>query len=180
MLFAIICQDAGFTALEERSIDKESILRWSESKDAERSIRLSPYWSNIVGRDLDEKGLERIVNGNDPDENIAIQIATSFFQLLMERPPNVPALRNLACKKPWKDRCSFERPANIVCAIENPGVSTHVMHKGGKNQAQVKILPHVLDPWITETPQLFRNNGCLVYLTQRHLEGERYFVMSTG
>lgn len=169
LLFAFrdLCLDAGFTALEERRTRKESILRWSESSNAERSIKKSPYWSNIVGRDLDEEGLEEIISGNDPDENTAIVIATAFFQLLLEHPLDVPALRNLTCKKLWKNRSSFEQLANIACAIENPGVSSHVMHKGGKNRAQVKILPHVLDPWTTETPQLFRNNGCLIYLIKR-------------
>lgn len=167
LAFRDLCLDANLAPLEEDSIEKESILRWCKSTESERRIKNSPYWSNLIGHDLNKNELGEIANSNTLDDNIAILIATSFFQLLLERPLNVSALRKLVWEEFWEDWGNFERAANFVRTIDNPGGSSCVMHEGGNHYAQVKILPHVLDPWVTETPQLFRNAGCLICLTKR-------------
>lgn len=168
LLFAFcdLCLGANIEPLKDDSVNKESVLRWCESSETERGIKHSPYWSNIVGRDLDGGEIERIANGNTLDDNIAILIATSFFHLLLKHSLDIPALRELVWEEFWEDWGDFEEAASFVCSIKNPGVSTHVMHEGGENYAQVKVLPHILDPWVTETPQLFRNTGCLICLTK--------------
>lgn len=167
LAFRDLCLDVGLISLKETHIEKEAILRWCESSETERNIKRSPYWSNIVGRDFDEAELEGIADDNPLDDNIAILVATFFFNQLQKHPLDVQLLRELVWQDYWEDWGDFEQAANIVRTIENPGGSTRVMHEGGANYAQVKILPHVLDPWITETPQLFRSSGCLVCLTKR-------------
>lgn len=166
--FRDLCLNAGFSALEENLGDKAAILRRPELSEAERSIERSPYWSNIVGRDIDETELEEFANANTLDDNLAILIAASFVRLLQKHPLDEASLRELTWEEFWIDKDDFEQSYAIMQAIENPGISSKVMHKGGEGYAQVKVLPNVLEPWMTDTPQLFINKGgCLVHLTKR-------------
>lgn len=165
--FRDLCLGVELEPLNENLTENEPILRWCETSKSERAIKKSPYWSNVAGRDLDEGEFEIITSNNTLDDNTAIAIASLFFELLLDHSLNISKLQKMVREESLGDWGDFEQAAGIARAIESPGVSTHVMHMGGEDSVQVKFLPHVNSAWITETPQLLRNTGCLICLTKQ-------------
>ena len=162
-----LCIEAGVKPLGYNVDERAAVLRRERSSDSGPRIKKSPFWSNVIGRDADEKDLEIIAKSNSLDDNIAFLVASEFFILLRDNPLNRQSLRKLIWKRNWLAWGNFETAARIVRAIEKPGASTRVMHEGGDRFAQVKILPNIIEPWMTDVPQLLSNTGCVICLTKR-------------
>ena len=165
--FRDLCIDAGDKPLVHIVAERAAVLRQDKSTDSSSRVKKSPFWSNVIGREADEKDLEIIAKNNSLDDNIAFLIASEFFILLREDTLNKRALRKLVWKRNWMAWGSFETAARIAREIDNPGASSRVMHEGGERFAQVKILPNVIEPWTTDVPQLLSYVGCIICLTKR-------------
>lgn len=158
---------AGIEPLRTTSKMRAAVLRGSHGASSSLGITGSPFWSSVIGRDADEADLREILARNTPDDNNVLRIASQFLVLLQSDPLDKGALRKLVWMRNWVSWGDFIEGASLIRQIPNFGISSHVMHEGGERYAQVKVLPHVEAPWLTETPQLLSDFGCLICLTKR-------------
>lgn len=158
---------AGVEPLQAESKLRASVLRESHGSSSDLGITGSPFWSNVIGRDADESDLRDILASSSLDDKRVLYIASEFLGLLKSDSLDKKALRKLVWKRNWLSWGDFTEGSYLIRQIPNCGISTSVMHKGGESYAQVKVLPHVEAPWLTETPQLLSDNGCLICLTKR-------------
>ena len=169
LLFAFrnLCIEAGIKPLSSSSNERAAVLRREPGSSSNMKVSKSPFWSSVIGRDANESDLEAIARSNSLDDNIVFLIASEFFILLREDPLDKRALRKLVWKRNWRAWGNFESAAKAARAIEKPGASSTVIHDGGERYAQVKVFPNVIEPWMTDVPQLLSNAGCVICLTKR-------------
>ncbi|MDO4210737.1 MAG: hypothetical protein Q4D23_03335 [Bacteroidales bacterium] len=158
---------AGVEPLQAESKLRAAVLRGGHGTTANMGITGSPFWSSVIGRDADEADLRSVLAGNSPDDNNVLNIVCQFLDLLQSEPPDKRALRRFVWMRNWPSWGDFTEGSYLIRQIPSFGISTRVMHEGGQNYAQVKVLPHVEAPWLTETPQLLSDTGCLICLTKR-------------
>ena len=165
--FRDLCFEAGVKPIGSNAMGKAAVLRQEKGSKSNLGVKKSPYWSSIIGRDADESDLEAVANYNTLDDNIVFLIASEFFILLREEPLNRQALRKLVWKRNWPAWGNFESAAKAMRSIQHPGASSKISHEGGSQFAQVRILPNVIEPWMTDVPQLVSNTACTICLAKR-------------
>lgn len=157
-----LCLSAGISPLGSVATEKAPVLRQTVGDASNMHISGSPYWSSFIGRDADESDLQAIVERSSMEDNLAVLTAMVFFSLLREDPLDVSALRQHTTRMSWLRFGDYKRAADVVKGIDYPGVSSRVLHEGGTNYAQVRVLPQVMSPWITDTPQLTQGCACMI------------------
>ena len=165
-LFALrdTCLSAGISPLGATVTEKAPVLRQSVGDASNMRISGSPYWSNLIGNDANESDMRAIVERSSIEDNLAVLTAMVFFSLLREDPLDVSALRQHTTRMSWLRFGDYKKAADVVKGIDYPGVSSRVLHEGGADYAQVRVLPQVVSPWITDTPQLVQACGCTIMM----------------
>lgn len=165
--FRDVLVDAGVEVLRAKSKQRAAVLRQSNSTQSDLGITGSPFWSNVIGRDADVTDMIKIIESNSLDDNNVLRIASRFLELLRSDPLDTKSLRKLVWKRNWLAWGDFSNASNFIRGLPNFGINSHVSHEGGDNYAQVRLLPNVVEPWLTETPQLLSDGGCLICFTKR-------------
>ena len=111
-----------------------------------------------------------IVKDNSPEDNLVLLLASAFFTLLKNEEYESDVLRQLVWEDFWDDWGDFGEAHASIASMPSPGISSKVIHEGGPNYAQVKVLPKVENPWVTSTPQLIQADMHLILLTRRNGE----------
>lgn len=156
------CLSAGISPLGTTVTEKAPVLRQRVGDASNMRILSSPYWSNLIGNDANESDLRAIVERSGIEDNLAVLTAMVFFSLLLVDPLDASTLRQYTTRMSWLRFGDFRKAADVVKGIDHPGVSSRVLHEGGTNYAQVRVLPQVISPWITDTPQLIQAIGCII------------------
>lgn len=149
-----------------RSPEASGFFCLASDKAEEREILTSPFWRNAYGHDASYDEICSFAESNSLDDNIAILLAAVFFEELSKPDYDVDVLRELVWDDYWKVWGDFSDGHQFASTFEHPGFSSSVLHEGGENYAQVKIFPHVDNPWITRTQQYPLCETCLVLLTK--------------
>ena len=150
--------------------EASGFLRLDPESTEKREVNASPFWRNAYGHDAAYEEICSIAQANTLDDNMVIMLAATFFKELARPDFDKDALREFVWKDYWKDWGDFSEANRIASTFEHPGFSSEVLHNGGENHAQVKILPHVIEPWITNTAQYPLSETCSVLLTKRNGE----------
>lgn len=139
----------GYSPMSADSQIKAGTLCWDSSLDEKKEITSSPYWSNFFGYDTDEEEIASIAGRNSLDDNIAILVASCFFQALCAEELDIGFLHELVWEDYWTDWGDFHEAREAALSVVCPGFSSKVLHEGEDDYAQVKILPNVEDAWVT-------------------------------
>ena len=160
----------GYTPFVPDNTDKAGMLSWSDDASEGQNISSSPYWSNYFGHDASDEEVFSIVKDNSPEDNLVLLLASAFFTLLKNEEYESDVLRQLVWEDFWDDWGDFGEAHASIASMPSPGISSKVIHEGGPNYAQVKVLPKVENPWVTSTPQLIQADMHLILLTRRNGE----------
>ncbi len=158
----------GYCPFLPKRADKAGMLSFNSRLSEEKNVVSSPFWSNFLGHDASDKELSTIVSENTLDDNIALLVGGTFFEMLQDDCLNPDVLRQIVWNDFWDKWGDFSEGHAMAASISSPGISSKVMHEGGSGFAQVKILPNVENPWITSTPQLIQAKVILVLLMNRN------------
>ena len=164
--FKELCLSSGVCEIGTIEGDRAPIAGLDVLRGEDRLIAKSPYWANVAGHDAMDEEIEKTVDALSEDDKNALLVAMDFVEMLKSEPLDLKALRSVVWRDYWADWGDFGQASEMIKSIPAPGASTHVMHEGGAEYAQVKILPKVLHAWVTNTPQVL-TGMYLVLLTKR-------------
>lgn len=158
----------GYSPMSADIQIKAGALCWGDPLDEKKEIRSSSYWLNFFGHDTDEEEIASIAGRNSLDDNIVILRASRFFQTLCAEGLDIELLHELVWEDYWTDWGDFREAQEAALSAAHPGLSSKVLHEGGDDYAQVKILPNVGGVWVTNTPQLVQSDTYLILFTKRN------------
>lgn len=135
-----------------------------ESGRSERSIKRSPSWRNLQGRDLDPADIEQIVQATSVDDACILDVVRRFAEALSSKPFDLVALRSLVAPDIFGKWGDFAQAAMVFEG--DCGMSSRVRHlKDGA--ALVKLLPNVQEAFLIEGPQVIEG-GHEIVLVERN------------
>lgn len=167
--FRDLCISAEVPTLAKIDGDKAAVLNLDTSRGEAKEVSGSPYWSNVAGHDADVPEVVDIIKTLPVDDASAILAADSFINLLLKKPLDIRSLTSAVCQDSLAYWGDFEDASEMIRSIPQIGAASKVAHKGGPDYAQVKLLPHVSNAWITSTPQ-YLTNVYQLHLEKRHGE----------
>lgn len=174
--FRDLCISAEVPTLARADGDKAAVLNLDISRGETKEVTGSPYWSNVAGHDASVPEIVAIARTLPIDDASAILTAHNFVKMLLKKPLNLRSLTAAVCKDSLAYWGDFEDASETIRSIPQIGASTKVTHEGGPDCAQVKLLPHVSNAWITSTPQ-FLTNVYQLHLEKRYGEWKVYEIV---
>lgn len=134
------------------------------SKGFERSIKGSPSWRNLQGRDLGPADIEQIAQATSVGDACILDVVCRFAEALSSKPFDHAALKLLVAPEIFAQWGDFTQAAMIF--EDDCGVSSRVRHlKDGA--VLVKLLPNVREAFTIEGPQI-TEGGHEVVLVKRN------------
>ena len=134
------------------------------SKGFERSIKGSPSWRNLQGRDLGPADIEQIAQATSIGDACILDVVCRFAEALSSKPFDHAALKSLVAPEIFAQWGDFTQAAMIF--EDDCGVSSRVRHlKDGA--VLVKLLPNVREAFTIEGPQIIEG-GHEVVLVKRN------------
>lgn len=133
-----------------------AIIRFSKTDARDKSIKKSPKWHNLAGRDIDNPTLAVYASHNCADDNLVLLVGIILYDLLMDDNPDVDWLKSVTAPWTWQKWGDFSQAASQIRTLINPGCSSRVRHDGGNDYAQVIIFQYVEKPFEISTPQLIK------------------------
>lgn len=119
-----------------------------------QSVKMSPYWSNLYGRDATNGAIETIAREVTLEERGIIDLCRAFIDELKKDSLDVKELRKYVHPLVRRDWGDFSKAKAFFFSIPNPGFSTKVRYNEGKDTAYVRIFPKVEEAFYIETPHV--------------------------
>jgi hypothetical protein len=139
------------------TLQRANVLLENEVSSAKQAIRKSPYWGNVYGRDaddLDNAKLLKMISEKSVEDQQIVLYTTMFTTALSDDSVSADLIRKLVFPLTEKDWADFSQAKRFYRAIENPGLGTTVNYNTYGDAAYIKILSHVPETFIVDTPQI--------------------------
>jgi hypothetical protein len=141
----------------EKNEYKKAPVIFLGDTNSKQEITGSPFWSNLYGKDADDKDLEKIISENTIEDNQILLMCLTFMEEIIKDDYSVKKLKKLVFPPTRKDWGDFSELHKICKQEKNLGYSSKVRYNDKHDMAYVHIYRNVEDPFIINQPHIMQN-----------------------
>ena len=125
--------------------------------NSKQEITDAPFWSNLYGKNADDKELEEIISENELEDNEILLICVAFMKEVRKEEYSVQYLEKLVFPPTRKDWGDFSELHQIFQQEENIGYSSKVRYNDKHDMAYVHLFRNVEGAFIINQPHLIQD-----------------------
>jgi len=133
---------------------KASVVNLDANGAATQSIQKSPYWENLYGSEMNDGDIKATFVNFSEEEIEVYFIAHLFLEELGKDDCSIENLRNMVHASTIESWGDFSEAVSFFKSIQNVGMSNRIRFNDERYTAYVRIIPHVVSPFVTNTPQV--------------------------
>ena len=141
---------------------KAEVIRPRPNGSAKQDVRLSPYWSNIYGRDASDTELLKDLFGKSDEDLFVILSAIAFVNEMEKEHPDIEELRKFVHPATVNDWGDFSGTKEMIQSFANIGFSNTVRYNNRHDMAYVTLFDNVENGFLIEDHQIVND---LKYVT---------------
>ena len=167
----------GCQELSKEEKKRSHIIFLGDKNAATHSVTMSPYWSNVYGRDADIEDRKRVINENSVEDNWILLFCVAFLDELRKADYSANKLQLYVFPPTRKDWGDFSAAHNEIIKHEKIGFSSKVRYNNKRDMAYVLVLKNVDGEFIIDQPHVSTDISVITLVKENERYGWRVYCL---
>lgn len=175
--FYRLLKSCGIEEIQEKAVEKAEVIRPIPNDQSEQNVKLSPYWSNIYGRDASDSELIEDLIGKSEEDKFVILSAIAFINEVEKDEPNVEALQQFVHPSTVNEWGDFREVSAMMRGYNNIGFSSKVRYNERHDMAYVTLFDNVDNGFFIEDHQIINDSKYVTLVIDENSDEWRVYAI---
>ncbi|UZT82889.1 hypothetical protein [Caproicibacterium sp. BJN0003] len=172
--FSNFLKSKGVTCIEKAEHQHAPVISLTSQKGG-RNITGSPFWSGIIGSDMNDEDLKESVREfckeYTPEEQKLWKTAKDFTDLLEKKDDfSYDEMKKVVYEPSLSVWGDFSEVRKLYQSIPDPAITTKIRYNQRHDTAYIYVLPKAPEKFLIEQPQIISGIYCIALIKDSRLD----------